>query len=192
MTSPARILTVCTGNICRSPFIERVLQSELDRAWGQGAVLVSSAGSGALVDEPMNAPALRVLEAAGYSADGFRARALTPAVVAESDLVLTATRQHRGKVVQLHPRALRYTFALMDFADLVSDLPREGYAAADPGDHIRNLVQAAAERRGMRPPLPEEEANVADPYRREDSAFEAMSAQVLGVLPVLSVALGPA
>ena len=44
----------------------------------------------------------------------------------------------------------------------------------------------------MRPPLPEEEANVADPYRREDSAFEAMSAQVLGVLPVLSAALGPA
>ena len=93
---------------------------------------MSSAGSGALVDEPMNAPALRVLEAAGYSADGFRARALTPAVVAESDLVLTATRQHRGKVVRLHPRALRYTFALMDFADLVSDLPREGLRCRRP------------------------------------------------------------
>jgi protein-tyrosine phosphatase len=192
MTSPARILTVCTGNICRSPFIERVLQAELDRGWGPGAVLVSSAGTGALVDEPMNAPALRVLETAGYSADGFRARALTPALVAESDLVLTATRRHRGTVAQLHPRALRYTFALLDFADLVSDLPRDGYAAADPGDHIRALVQAAANRRGMRPPLPEEEADVADPYRREDSAFEAMSAQVLGALPVLSAALGPA
>ncbi len=51
----------------------------------------------------MNPPAQRVLEAAGYSADGFIARSLTPQVVAAADLVLTATRRHRGMVAQLHP-----------------------------------------------------------------------------------------
>jgi protein-tyrosine phosphatase len=184
---------VCTGNICRSPFIERALQAELDRAWGRGdAVVVTSAGTGALVGEPMNPPALRVLEAAGHSGEGFVARALTPDVVAGVDLVLTATRAHRGKVAQLHPRSLRYTFTLLDFADLVSDIPRDAYASDDPGEHVRALVRAAAERRGMRPPLPEEDADVADPYRRDDTAFDAMSAQVLGALPALVAAMGPA
>jgi protein-tyrosine phosphatase len=190
MTGGARILTVCTGNICRSPFMERALQAELDRSWGPGVVEVRSAGTGALVGEAMNPPALRVLEAAGYSADGFLARALSPQLVAESDLVLTATRRHRGQVAQLHPRALRCTFTLREFADLVSDLPREAYAAPDAGEHVRALVLAAAARRGMRPPLSDEDADIVDPYRREAVVFDTMSAQVMSALPQVAAALG--
>ena len=191
MFEPARILTVCTGNICRSPFIERALQSELDREWGPGTVLVRSAGTGAMVDEPMNPPALRALQAAGYAADGFLARALTAELIAEADLVLTATRRHRGLVAQLHPKALRYTFTLRDFADLVPDIPRESYAAQDARVHVRGLVEQAVERRGMRPPLSEEEADVVDPYRRDESAFAQMSAQIMAALPPVTSALGP-
>ena len=44
MTTPARILTVCTGNVCRSPYLERALQTELDRSWGPGEVEVSHDG----------------------------------------------------------------------------------------------------------------------------------------------------
>ena len=189
MADPARILTVCTGNVCRSPFIERALQAELDRSWGPGRVEVVSAGTGALVDEPMNPPALRVLEAAGYTADGFRARALTPEIVASADLVLTATRRHRGLVAQLHPRALRCTFTLREFADLVSDLPRDT-PAADPVEHVRTLVQAAAARRGLRPPLADAEADVIDPYLRDEAVFEQMSQQIMAALPVVAAALG--
>jgi protein-tyrosine phosphatase len=191
MPVSARILTVCTGNICRSPFIERALQTELDRSWGAGVVEVASAGTGALAGEPMNPPAQRVLEAAGYSADGFIARSLTPQVVAAADLVLTATRRHRGMVAQLHPRSLGYTFALLDFADLLGDVPRETYEADDAGQHVRALVREAAARRGMRPPLSEEDADVADPFLRGDAAFEGMSAQVLTVLPSVAAALSP-
>lgn len=190
MSSVARVLTVCTGNICRSPFIERALQAELDRSWGPGAVEVSSAGTGAMVGESMNPPALRVLEAAGYSADGFVARALTPELVAASDLVLTATRRHRGLVAQLHPKALRYAFTLREFADLVSDLPRESLESEDAGEHVRTLVLAAASRRGMRPPLSDEDADVVDPYRRDDIVFDTMSAQVMSALPAVAAALG--
>jgi protein-tyrosine phosphatase len=191
MSEPARILTVCTGNICRSPFIERALQTELDRRWGPGEVLVRSAGTGAMVDEPMNPPALRALRAAGYAADGFVARALTAAFIAEADLVLTATRRHRGLVAQLHPRALRYTFTLRDFADLVSDIPRESYEAEQAREHIRGLVEQAVERRGLRPPLTEEDADVVDPYRRDESVFEQMTTQIMAALPPVTAALGP-
>jgi len=189
-TAAARVLTVCTGNICRSPFMERALQAELDRSWGPGVVEVSSAGTGAMVGEPMNAPALRVLEAAGYSADGFVARALTPAIVASSDLVLTATRRHRGLVAQMHPKALRYAFTLREFADLISDVPRDAYEADDAGQQVRALVQAAASRRGMRPPLSDEDADIVDPYRREALVFDTMSAQVMSALPQVAAALG--
>src|SRR5450759_4050488 len=51
MGDEARILIVCTGNICRSPFIERLLQHELDspgNGFEQG-IIVRSAGTGALV-----------------------------------------------------------------------------------------------------------------------------------------------
>ena len=65
MASAARVLTVCTGNICRSPFIERALQAELDRSWGPGVVEVTSAGTGAMVGEPMNAPALKAPRGGG-------------------------------------------------------------------------------------------------------------------------------
>lgn len=190
MTGAARVLTVCTGNVCRSPFMERALQAELDRSWGPGVVEVRSAGTGALAGEAMNPPALRVLEAAGYSADGFVARSLSPEIVASADLVLTATRRHRGLVAQMHPRALRYAFTLREFAYLVSDLPREAYEADDAGEHVRALVQAAAGRRGMRPPLSDEDADIVDPYRREAVVFETMSAQVMSALPRVAAALG--
>ncbi|WP_446740540.1 arsenate reductase/protein-tyrosine-phosphatase family protein [Ornithinimicrobium sp. CNJ-824] len=45
-----RILVVCTGNVCRSPLVERLLQQGLDERWGPGAFEVRSAGTGALVD----------------------------------------------------------------------------------------------------------------------------------------------
>ena len=75
--TPARVLTVCTGNICRSPFLERALQAELDRSWGPGGIEVSSGGTGALAGHPMEAQARALLEANGYAADGFLARDLT-------------------------------------------------------------------------------------------------------------------
>lgn len=194
MTTPAHILTVCTGNICRSPFMERALQSELDRSWGTGAVVVSSAGTGALVGYAMEAQARAGLEAAGYAAEGFLARDLAAALVAEADLVLTATRRHRGLVATLHPRALRYVFTFREFAHLVGGIDPErlapgGSRADTAGEHIRRVVQLAAGQRGLRPPLSDDELDVIDPYRREEAVFEQMSSQILQSLPPIAAAL---
>ena len=101
--SDFRILFVCVGNVCRSPLGERLLASRLE---GRG-VEVSSAGVGALVGEPMTPESVQHVEAYGAKADGFVSRQLDPAMVDESDLVLTATRAIRSRVLEDSPGALR-------------------------------------------------------------------------------------
>lgn len=105
MGDEGRILIVCTGNICRSPFIERLLQRQLDEHRPSFAqrILVHSAGTGSAMDKRAAAQLL----AHGGDPTGFRARDLTPALIAESDLILTATRDHRGSVAVMYPKALR-------------------------------------------------------------------------------------
>ena len=185
MTTSARILTVCTGNICRSPFLERALQQELDQSWGPGAVEVASAGTGALAGQSMEDQAQELLVAQGYSADGFVARQLTADQIASADLVLTATRAHRGKVASLHPRALRYVFAFREFADLLSGIADEhlGRPGEQARDHVTRVVALAAVQRGMRPPLDDYDADIVDPYRRGPEVFDEMTKQILDSLP---------
>jgi protein-tyrosine phosphatase len=192
MATPARILTVCTGNVCRSPFLERALQTDLDRSWGAGAVVVSSGGTGALVGAAMDEQARAHLEAQGYAADGFTARDLTAGLVADADLVLTATRAHRGKVAALHPRALRYVFAFREFAELVSAIPAAELAPppTDAREWVQRVVVLAAAQRGLRPPLSDGDADIIDPYRRGPELFEQMTSQILSSLPAVSAILG--
>jgi protein-tyrosine phosphatase len=198
MGETARILIVCTGNICRSPFIERLLQRRLDerrRTTGRGGsehtILVHSAGTGGLTGWAMDERAAAQLVAYGGDPAGFRARVLTPALIAESDLVLTATRAHRGKVAAMDPKALRRLFTFRDFADLVAGI--DGLSArvrrADPRAWVRQVAEEAAAGRGLKPPLDPAHANIVDPYGREDEVFAAMAQQVVGSMPAVVRAL---
>lgn len=178
------VLVVCTGNVCRSPFIERLLRPSLTPA----GVRVASAGTGALVGAAMDPRAAAQLQAHGGDPAGFVARQITPTLVDEADLVLTATRAHRAAVVAMHPPALRHTFALVDFADLVADLPGDE-PAGPAASSVRDVVVVAARRRAMVPPRPAHLADVVDPYGREDALFVAMAEQVMSVLPAVARAL---
>ena len=83
------LLTVCTGNVCRSPLLERLLQQHLDRSLGPGAVAVRSAGTAARVDSGMDERSARLLRDLGGDPEGFTSRRLTASMVREADLVLT-------------------------------------------------------------------------------------------------------
>jgi len=185
---PARVLVICTGNVCRSPFIERVLAGMLPAGSG---VVVESAGTGALVGSPMEPRAAAQTSRYAGEPAGFVARQLVPGLVASADLVLTATRRHRGEVATLHPRALSYAFTLRDFADLVADLPPQDVRGEGEGprSRVRALVQAAAARRGLNPPLEAAETDIVDPFRGDDAMFVTMAQQVMGSLPVVARAL---
>jgi len=186
----ARILIVCTGNICRSPFIERLLQHELGRRGsGSGSeapgIVVRSAGTGALVGSAMDPQSATQLTAHGGDPSGFRARQLTPALVAESDLVLTATREHRGKVSRMSPAAMRRVFTFRDFAHLVAgiDGPAATAVRESPRDWVRRVTDKAAASRGLKPPLAPDLADIVDPYRREDEVFATMAQQIVESMP---------
>ena len=193
MGNEARILIVCTGNICRSPFIDRLLQHRLDdrRPESAGGILVHSAGTGALTGSAMDQRAAAQLVAYGGDPSGFRARDLTPELIAGSDLVLTATRAHRGTVSAMTPKVLRKVFTFRDFADLVAGV--DGLSARDtrmePRAWVRQVTEDAAASRGINPPLAPAQADIVDPFRREDEVFATMAQQVVGSMPAIVRAL---
>ena len=189
----ARILIVCTGNICRSPFIERLLQLQLDehRASFAQRILVHSAGTGAVTGSAMDKRAAAQLLAHGGDPTGFRARDLTPDLIAESDLILTATRDHRGRVAVMYPKALRQVFTFCDFADLVGGVNGLNtlVAQGDSRAWVRQITEQAAARRGLNPPLELGQADIVDPFRREDEVFVTMAQQAVGSMPAVVRAL---
>jgi protein-tyrosine-phosphatase len=94
-----RVVLVCTGNICRSPLAEALLQSALRE---RGAdVIVSSAGTGAWDGAPASEGAYLVGLERGLDLSGHRARLLTREVVEQADLILTMARHHRARVQEL-------------------------------------------------------------------------------------------
>lgn len=162
------ILTVCTGNICRSPAVERLLAAGLGPT-----VTVASAGTRAMVGDPVSAPMVPLLAAAGVPVDGFAARQLTADLVRSADLVLPLTRAHRGAVVELVPAAVRRTFTLLELARLVAAVDPAAVPPGTPAERLRALVPLAAAQRGHVRPRPAAEDDVVDPYGRGDAAYAA-------------------
>jgi len=95
MSIAYRIMTVCTGNICRSPMAAVVLRERLARA-GLGAIVaVDSTGvSGEEAGNEIDPRARRLLASCGYAVPRHRARQVHAAELFERDLVLAATSGH--------------------------------------------------------------------------------------------------
>jgi protein-tyrosine phosphatase len=86
-----RILTLCHGNICRSPLAEVLIEAAISAdPLLAGCVVVSSAGtSDEHAGEGMHANSAAILGARGLRTD-HRARLFTPTLAATLDLVLAA------------------------------------------------------------------------------------------------------
>ena len=121
--APFTVLTVCTGNICRSPAVERLLTAALGPDSG---VRVESAGVGAVVGAPVAPLMTALLDAVGVSYAGFAARQVTEEMVREADLVLALTRRHRSALVELAPAAVRRTFTVRELGRPVRGERRAG------------------------------------------------------------------
>ncbi len=121
-----RVLTVCIGNVCRPPLMERLLRDRLP-----ADMTVESAGVMAMAGHPMEPNALAELVRFGGAADDFVARQLTERIVAGADLVLTATAAVKARVLGEAPGALRRTFTLLEFAHLIDQAPADLATAQD-------------------------------------------------------------
>ncbi|WP_285115385.1 hypothetical protein [Leifsonia sp. fls2-241-R2A-40a] len=172
---PFRILTVCTGNICRSPAMQYVLAQELE---SDGRFSVTSAGTHAEVGWPVHPPMDRMLEERGIEVDRFSARQADRQLLLGSDLILTATQQHRAWVMEHVPAVVRRVFTFTEFDEASADAP-EGLSPADlvawaaahrPTQRVRSL--GSATRRGY------DEGDILDPYGRGEAAFVAALGQI--------------
>jgi protein-tyrosine phosphatase len=180
------VLVVCTGNVCRSPYLERRLRHEL---FGTG-IDVSSAGTGALVGHDMDAGTRNLLQHNGIDTRGFTARELTADLVAGADLVITAAREHRAAAARLHPPAMARTFTLRDLGDLLSSLSVDDLAAAsdEPTNGVRHVAATASRRRGL-VPARQQDIDVTDPIGGPPSRFVLMAAEVDAALVPIVAAL---
>ena len=176
------ILTVCTGNICRSPLAETVLATRL----ADLDVRVHSAGTQALVGHGMPSEARELAERNGVPAQRaaeHRARLLSEQLMHDADLVLTMTAQHSTAAVQISPRRLHRTFTVREFARLAASLD-DGVlrsiirVSGNPRTRLNTLVQAVADQRGV-VPRPGGDEDVIDPYRQPTEVYERSASQML-------------
>ena len=172
---PFTVLAVCTGNICRSPAVERLLAAELGTdtpatAHAGSHVVVASAGVGAVVRAPVAPQMASLVRGAGASTDGFAARQLTEQMLREADLVLALTKAHRSRIVALHPGAVRRTFTLRELARLAAAVDPADLPAGTTAERLRALIPLAAAQRGRQAGASDGD-DVVDPYGGSDALF---------------------
>ncbi|MEV8505643.1 phosphotyrosine protein phosphatase [Actinoplanes sp. NPDC051475] len=200
---PFTVLHVCMGNICRSPMAERLLVMaaqqrlvKLDPDARLGDLLRSaSAGTGGWHEgEEMNPPAARQIRLRGGNVDGFTARKLTSAHLADADLILTATADQSDYVHALAPDAASRTFVLGHFGRLLRELDLAALPPAGPDPEAfaaraAALVEAADRRRGEDEPQPGDDLD--DPWGRGDQTFQRIGDDIDEAMYVLVDALLP-
>ncbi|OLS51297.1 arsenate reductase/protein-tyrosine-phosphatase family protein [Rhodovulum sulfidophilum] len=99
-----RILTVCAGNICRSPVAAAMLLALRPDAELSSAGLVAEPGRAA---DPLTAAAALDL---GIDLSGHRARRFSAAMGRETDLILAMTQRHCEDIVRIAPELTGRTF----------------------------------------------------------------------------------
>lgn len=165
-----RVLVVCTANLCRSPMAEFLLAAAVrEQPALTGVWQVRSAGTNAVMDHAMHPLADAVLAERGVPHEQFRTRKLTDDAVAGADLVLTATREHRRRVVELVPGAVQRSFTLLQFARLVTAMPASLTTARD--DRGPALLAAVPLARSSAPFVRPEDDDLADPIGGRIRAF---------------------
>ena len=195
VASPMRVLVVCTGNICRSPAVERLLCARLGAAV-QGrpvagslvpAIEVGSAGTGALVGRPMTRAMAQLVLEHGADPAGFVSRQLEASMIRSADLVIALTRRHRSAIVELVPGAVRRTFTLRELARLAADVDPSALpgANATTADRLRALVPLAGLRRGLASSRPVDD-DVVDPFRGDAALYERSFSQLLPAVETLT------
>lgn len=178
---------------------ERLLQAGLDQVV-PGGFEVTSAGTRAMVDDPMQPISADIVRTFGGRPDHFAARQLTPRILRGVDLVLTMTSAHRGEVLQLDASLLKRTFTIREFARMLDVLDeRAGDLAADGGTGVvrsttdaddggtplaanaaywRGLPARAAGVRHLSLPADSSENDIVDPYRRDPAVYRQMEDQL--------------
>ena len=103
------VMTVCTGNICRSPMAEIILRAEFERRGLDDKVNVESSGvSDEEYGNPIDRRAVKVLKERGYELPAHHfAHRITRDEIERTDLFLPMTASHMRALLRQLPQAKR-------------------------------------------------------------------------------------
>lgn len=134
-TGISRILVVCTGNVCRSPFGEIELRELLK---GTG-IHVTSAGIYALVGSGVDEGMIPELEKRGLSPEGFVAHQISAEDVDDADLILAMAARHRRFILDEWPHTRKKVVLVGAIPEMIN------------AEHNRPVVAPGHGRRASRP-----------------------------------------
>ena len=185
-TSAFTILVVCSGNICRSAIGQQLLRARFAELGAEHELQVLSAGTIAGRADTMPVEAEQVSRRYGGRPDGHLSTPLSEKLIGRSQLVLTATRDHRAIVASLLPRASRIAFTFNQFARLAASVePGELDAIENPIDR----VAAIAAQRGFAPPERPEDDDTDDPFMEPIEVYERVAAEIDAATRAIATAL---
>ena len=154
------VMTVCTGNICRSPMAEIILRAEFGRRGLADKVNVESSGvSDEEYGNPIDRRAVKVLKERGYELPAHHfAHRITRDEIERTDLFLPMTASHMRALLRQLPQAKRSEVHM--------------YRSCDP-----NLPKPAAGR--------EDSIDLVDPWYGGPREFEVAIDQIEEVAPYI-------
>lgn len=179
MTKPYTLLAVCTGNICRSPAMDRLLALAFE---SEDGIAVLSAGTHAHIGDDMESQMKRRLVDYGANTENFQAEQLSSEMVRDSDLVLTANRGHVADILNDVPGSEAKVFTLREFVRLLDSVDAAALheALAGSGSTAEKLAAlvplVAAQREHAEAPTAADD--VVDPYMMPEEVFDESFAQV--------------
>jgi len=172
-----RVLFVCTADHCRSPMAQQLLrQATVARFGAANTWEIDAAGTDTPGPWPLHDNAALVLAERLSSVADQWSRDITPLAIARADLILTATRHHRGLVVGNTPSAIGRTFTILQFARLCDQVA--AISAGDAGELGRRLVIDAKLARSSLQPVPVQEDDLPDPMGRGLAQFRICADQL--------------
>ena len=121
-----RILTLCVGNICRSPLAQALLARELP------GHTIWSAGLGALVGQGADPFSVEVAAAHGLDITAHRAQQVTSFLCQQTELILVMEQLHKSQLEQQFPVVRGKVFTLGQFGQFeIADPYRQPRDAFD-------------------------------------------------------------
>ena len=171
------ILVICTGNRCRSPMAEVLLQRALPRTTVASVGLLPPG-------HEVSGGSVRAMAARGLDIAARRSRQLEAGWVRSADLVLGMARQHVREAVVLAPEAFPRAFTL-------PELVRRGEVVGPATDSLASWLALVGAGRATADLLGDGGPDdVEDPIGQPDAAYERTAALLEDLVDRLARLIG--